>query len=140
MVDFTFKAPTLFDAAATADESGTVYHDAPGTGEMLAKRKRFAHWLKGEMVGQGLDAQGPTDDEGGWIITVPAVKRRFGFGAAKQTGFVLVMVSIERFKDDILHVLTGPIGSAQEQNDRVERVVEKILRESDSVSDLSIDR
>jgi hypothetical protein len=50
------------------------------------------------------------------------------------------MVSIERFKDDILHVLTGPIGSAQEQNDRVERVVEKILRESDSVSDLSIDR
>jgi hypothetical protein len=34
MVDFTFRAPTLFDATATADESGTVYQDAPGTGEI----------------------------------------------------------------------------------------------------------
>jgi hypothetical protein len=39
-MDFTFRAPAFFDATATAAECNTVYHDAPGTGERLAKIKR----------------------------------------------------------------------------------------------------
>ena len=139
MVNITLKAPTLFDAAATAEECNTVYHDAPETGQALAQRKRFAQWLKTEIIKHGLAAEGPTEDEGGWIITVPLAKRGLRLFASKRSGFVLVMVTIERWrKDDTLDVCSSPIGSAVEEHEQVEQVLEKIMRNSPAIGELDI--
>jgi hypothetical protein len=130
---FTFKAATLFDADATAQESNTVYHDAPGAGERLAQFKRFAVWLHSEMVKKGLPAEGPTSDEGGWMISIPAKE---GF-LRKKTGFVLVMVSIEKkMQSGSFDLSVTPIGSAKTTIGKVENTIERILRTSAAVTDL----
>ena len=140
MIDFTLKAPTLYEPEATSESSATVYSDASGAGKALAQRKRFAQWLKAELVKQGVAAEGPTDDEGAWLITVPAAKKRFDLFVPKQRGFVLIMVSIEgdRNKEDTLYVSVSPIGSVVEQSKRVEQILEKILHESDLISELNV--
>jgi hypothetical protein len=127
MTDFRFKAPTFFDPDATAEESDTVYEDAPRAGEALAKIKRFALWLHAELVKKGLSADGPTHDEGGWFMSVPAKK-----------GFALIGISIE--KGEPFDVSTMEIGSAAAEHSRVEQAIEEILRNSDAVSELSVMR
>src|SRR5262245_47705169 len=73
MKDFTFRAPTLHDATATASpQEEDAWHDAPAAAEHLAKTKKCALWLKSEMVRKGLAANGPYADESGWMIDVPA--------------------------------------------------------------------
>jgi hypothetical protein len=53
-------------------EDELALHDAPGAAEHLAKIKKFALWLKSEMVGKGGAAIGPYLDEGGWMTDVPS--------------------------------------------------------------------
>lgn len=136
MATFTFKAPSLFDAGATAEESNTVYHDAPGAGEALARRKRFAVWLNTQLVEEGLAAQGPDTDEGGWTISVSAAKQGFSLFRPKESGFVLIMISLDN--DDSFELFTTEIGSAAAEHARVERALEKILRSSGEVSELEV--
>src|SRR5690242_13389792 len=105
-MDFSFRAPAFYDATATAAESNTVYHDAPATGERLAKFKRFAMWLREELAKDGILGDGPTHDEGGWLITVPEKQRLF----RKKTGFVLIVVDVVGTGDQPFKVSVSPIG------------------------------
>jgi hypothetical protein len=127
MTDFTFNAPALIDADATAEESDTVYEDSPGAGEALARLKRFAHWLHTELVGVGLPVEQPVHDEGGWLMTVPA-----------KSGFALICISIE--KGPPFHIATAAIGSAMAEAEQSDLAIEKVLKDSPSVTDLGVRR
>lgn len=68
--EFHFRAPTLFDALARVTEKEAL-HDAPAAAEAGARTRRFAFWLKSEMVNKGLAVNDPELDEGGWMFSVP---------------------------------------------------------------------
>ena len=125
MTDFTFTAPTFFDADATAEDNCTVYEDAPGAGEALAKLKRFAFWLHAELIEKGLPLDGPTHDEGGWFMSLPAEK-----------GFALIGISIEKEKP--FDISTAEIGSAAAELGRVDEAMQEILRASPAITELSV--
>jgi hypothetical protein len=127
MTDFTFKAPDLFDAGASAEESDTVYEDAPGAGEALARLKRFAHWLHAGLVNAGLSVGRPVHDEGGWLMTVPA-----------KSGFALICISIE--KGAPFDISTAAIGSANAEVDQTDLAIEKVLEASLAVTELRVCR
>src|SRR6478735_6828942 len=101
MKEFTFRAPTLYDASATASEAEKdAWHDAPGAADYGAKTKKFALWLKSEMVKMGLAANGPYADEGNWMIDVPA----------DGGGFSLCIISGSVGDDLLFNVLVSEIG------------------------------
>jgi hypothetical protein len=123
MKDFTFRAPTLFDASATASvEEKEAWHDAPGAAEHGAKIKKFALWLNSEMVNKGLAANGPYSDEGNWMIDVPS-----------NGGFVLCIVSGGSNDDSLFTLLVTEIGDATED---VGDAIEDILRNASEITEL----
>jgi hypothetical protein len=83
-------------------EDEQALHDAPGAAEHLAKIKRFALWLKSEMVNKGLAPHGPDIDEGGWTIDVPS----------NGGGFVYCIVSGSRGDVSLFELLVTEIGSS----------------------------
>ena len=127
MKEFTFRAPTLFDASAEPSlEEEDALHDALAAAEHLAKIKKFALWLKSEMVGQGLAARGPSLDESGWMIEVPS-----GGGP-----FVLCIVSGSSGDESLFLLLVTEIGGAPKD---VEDVVEDILRNASEITELKVE-
>jgi hypothetical protein len=124
--EFHFRAPTLFDASAKAPvEDELALHDAPGVAEYLAKIKKFALWLKSEMVNKGLAARGPDIDEGAWQINVPS----------KGGGFVLCLVSGSRGDDSLFELLVTEIGGAPAD---VGHAIEHILRNASEITELTV--
>lgn len=126
MKEFHFRAPTLFDASAEPSaEDELILHDALSAAEPLAKIKKFALWLKSEMVNKGLAAHGPDLDEGGWYIDVPS-----------NGGFVLCIVSGSRGDDSLFEVLVTEIGGASED---VGHAIEHILRNASEITELKVE-
>ena len=124
MKDFTFRAPTLFDASATATvEEEDMLHDAPGVPVLLAKSRRFAPWLKSKLADKGYAASGPDMDEGGWAISVQA----------GGEGFVLVIASAT---DGVFNMLVSEIGGATKD---VGDAIEEILRNAREIMDLKVE-
>jgi hypothetical protein len=130
MKDFTFRAPTLFDASATAPVEDEL-HDAPGVAEAAAKIKRFALWLKSEMVNKGLAAVGPYLDEGGWMIDVPS-----SGGVPGKRPFVLCIVSGSPGDESLFTLLVAEIGGATED---VGHAIEHILRNASQITELKVE-
>jgi hypothetical protein len=128
MTVYRFNAPSLFDAAATAIGSNTVYHDAPGTGEQLARHKPCAQWLVDQMVARGVRAVGPETDEGGWTISVPA-----------ESGFAFIGLDVGTNEGQPFQLLVTPIGSAVREVAQAEAALKAILESSPAVSDLTIE-
>jgi hypothetical protein len=129
MKEFTFRAPTLFDASATASlEEEEQLHDALGAAEALAKYKKFALWLTSEMVNKGLAASRPYLDEGGWIIDVPS-----GGGRVGERPFVLCIVSGSPGDDSVFQLLVTEIGGAPKD---VGDAIEDILRNASEITEL----
>ena len=127
MKEFTFRAPTLYDASATASEKEKdAWHDAPGAADYGAKTKRFALWLKSEMVKKGLAANGPYADEGNWMIDVPA----------NSGGFSLCILSGSGGDDQLFSLLVTEIGGAPKE---VGDVIEHILRQAREITELRVD-
>ena len=127
MKEFTFRAPTLYDASATASEAEKdAWHDAPGAADYAAKTKRFALWLKSEMVKKGLAANGPYADEGNWMIDVPA----------DGGGFSLCIISGSVGDDPLFNVLVSEIGGAPKD---VGDVIEDILHHARVISELKVE-
>jgi hypothetical protein len=128
MTDFLFTAPSFFDANATSAGSDTVYEDAPSAGEALAKFKRLAFWLHGELIKKRMPIGEPIHDEGGyWLMSVPARK-----------GFALISVSSGKEPNEKFTVSTTEIGSAAAEHRKARRALESVLRESNAVSNLEI--
>ena len=125
MKEFTFRAPTLFDASAEVPVEDEL-HDAPGAAEHLAKIKKFALWLKSEMADKGLAAHGPSIDEGGWMISVPS----------DGGGFVLCIVSGSRGDESLFELLVTEIGGA---TDNVSDPIEDILRHASEITELKVE-
>jgi hypothetical protein len=131
--EFHFRAPTLFDASAEVPvEDEQALHDAPGAAEHLAKIKKFALWLKSEMVNKGLAANGPYFDEGGWMIDVPS-----NGGVPGERPFVLCIVSGSSGNEALFELLVTGIGGATE--DVVTDAIEHILRNASQITELKID-
>jgi hypothetical protein len=107
-------------------EDEQALHDAPGAAEHLAKIKRFALWLKSEMVNKGLAAHGPDIDEGGWTIDVPS----------NGGGFVYCIVSGSRGDVSLFELLITEIGGATED---VGHAIEHILRNASQITELTVD-
>ena len=127
MKEFTFRAPTLYDASATASEAEKdAWHDAPGAADYGAKTKKFALWLRSEMVKKGLAANGPYADEGNWMIDVPA----------DGGGFSLCIISGSVGDDPLFNVLVTEIGGAPKD---VGDVIEDILRHARELSELKVE-
>jgi hypothetical protein len=127
MTEYRFRAPSLFDAAATATGSNTVYHDAPVAGEQLARFKPCAQWLADQMAARGVRIIGPDPDEGGWMISVPA-----------KSGFALIILDIGTKEDQPFEVLVSKIGSAEHEVAQAEAALKAILESPPIVSDLTI--
>jgi hypothetical protein len=127
--EFSFRAPTLFDASAKVSVEDEL-HDAPGAAEAAAKIKKFAFWLKSEMVNNGLAANGPYLDEGGWCIDVPS-----GGGVPGQRPFVLCIVSGSRGDDALFELLVTEIGGAPKD---VGDAIEHILRNASQIAELKV--
>jgi hypothetical protein len=125
MKDFTFRAPTLFDASATAPVEDEL-HDAPGVAEAAAKIKKFALWLKSEMVNKGLAANGPYLDEGGWMIDVPS----------NGGSFVHCIVQGSSGDESLFNLLVAEIGGATED---VGHAIEDILRNASQITELKVE-
>lgn len=127
MTEYRFRAPSLFDAAASAVDSGTEYHDAPGAGKQLARLKPCAHWLANQMTARGIRTVGPEPDEGGWTISVPA-----------NNGFALIILDIGTNEGQPFEVLITKIGSAEREVAQAIAAIKAILESSPVVSDLTI--
>lgn len=127
MTEYRFRAPSLVDAAASAMDRGTEYHDAPGTGEKLARCKLCAQWLADQMTTRGVRTIGPETDEGGWMISVPA-----------NSGFALIMLDISTNTGHPFEVLVTMIGSAEREFAQAKAALKAILESSSAVSDLTI--
>ncbi|MEM9086744.1 MAG: hypothetical protein AAGB23_12535 [Pseudomonadota bacterium] len=106
MVDtfFRFTAPEFYDDRATARGAGTFMEDARGTGEELAKTKRFARWFAAEMRDHGLPVSDPVIDEGGWMNDLAA-----------KDGFVLIILGLPGSRDGDFSVLLSDIGSSKDE-------------------------
>jgi hypothetical protein len=129
--EFTFRAPTLFDASAKVPVEDEL-HDAPAAAEHFAKIKKFALWLKSEMVSNGLAANGPyLDNESGWMIDVPS-----GAGKPGERPFVLCMVSGNPRDESLFELLVTEIGGAPKG---VGDVIEHILRNASEIAELKVD-
>jgi hypothetical protein len=127
MKDFTFRAPTLYDASATASQQEKdAWHDAPAAAEHNAKTKTCALWLKSEMVNKGLAANGPYADEGSWMIDVPA----------DGGGFSLCILSGSAGDDQLFTLLVSEIGGAPKD---VGDVIEDILCHAREISELKVE-
>jgi hypothetical protein len=126
--EFHFRATTLFDASANASvEDKLILHDAPGAAEHLAKIKKFAFWLKSEMVNKELAADGPDFDEGGsWAICVPS----------NGGAFVLCTVSGSIGDESLFELLVVEIGGAPKD---VGHVIEHILRNASQITELRVE-
>lgn len=127
MTEYRFRAPSLFDAAASAIDSGTEYHDAPGAGDQLARLKPCAQWLANQMTARSVRVVGPETDEGGWMISVPA-----------RNGFALVMLDIGTNEGQPFEVLITKIGSAEHEFVQAKAAIKAILESSPVVSDLTV--
>jgi hypothetical protein len=126
--EFHFRAPTLFDASAKpTGEEKEALHDAPGAAEDGAKTKRFAFWLKSEMVNKGLAVNDPELDEGGWYFAVPP-----GGGP-----FVLCILGGSPGDESLFELLVTGIGGATE--DVVTDAIEHTLRNASEITELKVD-
>jgi hypothetical protein len=126
--EFHFRAPTLFDASAKATrERKEALHDALSAAEGGAKTKRFAFWLKSEMVNKGLALNDPKLDEGGWYFAVPP-----GGGP-----FVLCILGGSPGDESLFELLVTGIGGATE--DVVTDAIEHILRNASEITELKVD-
>ena len=129
MKEFHFRAPTLFDASAQvpAQDKLQVHDDVgPGAAEHLAKIKKFAIWLKYEMVNKGLAANGPHLDTSSWVIDVPS----------NGGPFVHCTVSGSSGDESLFELLVVEIGGAPKD---VGNVIEHILRNASQITDLRVD-
>jgi hypothetical protein len=132
MKEFTFRAPTLFDPSATASvEEEDALHDAPGAAEHLAKNRRFALWLRSEMVNIGLAAVGPYLMEGGWHIDVP-----FGGGRAGERPFVNCVIAGSPGDDSLFQLLVTEIGGAPKG---AGDAIADILRNASEITELKVE-
>ena len=131
--EFQFRAPTLFDASAeVAAKDRLEVHDdvGPGAAEHLAKIKKFALWLKAEMVKKGLAANGPYLDTASWMIDVPSD------GVPGERPFVLCMISGSVGDESLFELLVTEIGGAPKD---VGDVIEHILRHAREITELKVD-
>jgi hypothetical protein len=127
--EFHFRAPTLFDASAEVPvEDRLEVHDdvGPGAAEHLAKIKKFALWLKSEMVNKGLAANGPHLDTASWMINVPSSGGRL----------VLCTVSGSIGDESLFELLVVEIGGAPKD---VGHVIEHILRNASQITELRVE-
>ena len=134
MKEFQFRSPTLFDASAeVAAEDRLEVHDdvGPGAAEHLARIKKFALWLKSEMVRKGLAANGPYLDTASWMIDVPS-----GDGPPGERPFVLCMISGSVGDESLLELLVTEIGGAPKDTGDV---IEHILRHAREITELRVD-
>ncbi len=92
----------------------------------MAKTKKFALWLKSEMVKKELAANGPYADEGNWMIDVPA----------DGGGFSLCILSGSAGDDSLFNLLVSQIGGAPKD---VDDVIEDILRHAREISELKVE-
>jgi hypothetical protein len=129
MKEFSFRAPTLFDATAKVPVEDEL-HDAPAAAEAAAKIKKFAVLPKAEMVNAGLAAKGPYLDEGGWCIDVPSD------GKPGERPFVLCIASGNSRDPSLLELLVTEIGGAPKD---VADAIERILRHAKEISELKVD-
>jgi hypothetical protein len=106
-------------------------HDAPGVAEAGAKIKRFALWLKSEMVNKGLAATDPYLDEGGWYIDVPS-----NGGVPGERPFVLCIVSGSPGDESLFNLLGAEIGGATKD---VGGAIEDILRNASQITELKVE-
>lgn len=127
MTEYRFRAPGLFDAAASAADKGTEYHEAPQAGERLARFKRCADWLASQMKARGVRTIGPETDEGGWMISVPANK-----------GFALIMLDIWTDEGEPFEVLVTRIGSAEHEFAQAKAALKASLESSSMILGLKI--
>jgi hypothetical protein len=124
MKDFTFKAPSLFDASATATPAEEdMLHDARGVPELLAKSRRFPLWLNSELANKGYAASDPDMDEGGWAISVQS----------GGEGFVYVIASAI---DGVFNMIVSEIGGATTD---VGDAIEEILRNAREITELKVE-
>ena len=126
--EFHFRAPTLFDASAKATGAEKeALHDAPRAAEVGAKTKRFAFWLKSEMVAKGLAVNDPNLQQDGWCFAVPP-----GGGP-----FVLCILGWSSGDESLFELLATGIGGATE--DVVIDAIEHILRNASEITELKVD-
>ena len=126
--EFHFRAPTLFDASAKVTGEGKdALHDAPDATEHGARTKRFAFWLKSEMVNKGLAVNDPELDEAGWCFSVP-----LGGGP-----FVLCILGRSSGDKSLFELIVTGIGGAAE--DVVTEAIEHILRNASEITELKVD-
>ena len=108
-------------------------HDdvGPGAAEHLAKIKKFALWLKSEMVNKGLAAKGPYLDTSSWMIDVPS-----SGGVPGERPFVLCTVSGSRGDESLFELLVVEMGGAPKD---VGHAIEHILRNASQITELRVD-
>ena len=127
-MNFTFRAPTLFDSAAVPGEM-ELYHDALEACRTLAKIKKFALWLRAEINKKELAIKAPILDETGWALELPS----------KDGGCALCIIGNLNGDETLITMVIAEIGGAQAEYDRFAEAAEAVLRQSGEITDLKID-
>jgi hypothetical protein len=126
-MNFTFRAPMLFDPAAVPGDM-EFYPDAPDASRTLAKIKKFVLWLQAEIDKKGLAIKGPFLDETGWCFELPS-----------KDGFVLCMVDTHHADETLITMLITDIHQAEEEYGRLVEAAEAVLSQSSEITELKID-
>jgi hypothetical protein len=99
-------------------------HDALGSARELARMKRFALWLKSEIINRGFVAFGPSIDETGWIIIVHP----------NGGGHVYTLTGWDNDDEGLFHLIVWELGGATKD---VGHAIEDILRNASQITELT---
>jgi hypothetical protein len=125
MMNFTFRAPTLFEPEAIPTANELIHDEPRATSERLVKIKKFVHWLKAEMNKSGISTKGLNLDPSGWVFEVPC-----------QEGFVMCFVANLDGDEARISLLVAEMGGAPAG---VDRSVEALLRRSSQIAELKVE-
>jgi hypothetical protein len=125
MMNFTFRAPTLFEPEAIPTANELIHDEPRATSERLVKIKKFVHWLKAEMNKSGISTKGLNLDPSGWVFEVPC-----------QEGFVMCFVANLYGDEARISLLVAEMGGAPAG---VDRSVEALLRRSSQIAELKVE-
>lgn len=124
MKDYSFTAPTLYDASITVAPEDEVYEE-PAAKLSRARMKPFVLWLKSELIKKGIDAGDPDGCEGEWIFVIDR----------NDDGEVNIVINEHGTDEGLFLLIVMELGDGSKD---VAVAVEDILRNSGEIVDLKI--
>ena len=125
MMNFDFKAPTLFEANAVPNENEILHDEPRETSERLVKIKKFVLWLKAEMEKKGLVTNALMLDPSGWVFEIQS----------DEGGVMCIAGNLDGEDESRITLSVSEIGGAPEG---VDHAVEALLSRSSEIAEMNV--